>query len=158
MCVGFGAGLATVSVPLFLSEIAPPSIKKSLGIMNQLFIVIGMLLGQSLSIPLTRYGQWRWVFAVSAGLAVLQILGSLAISAPEVKREVRDAGGEDQPLLEGGEDQVKEVMSIKDLFTSKDQVIRRGREWRALACTLADPSRDRHRHAAGTAAMRHLPR
>lgn len=132
VCVGFGSGLATVSVPLFLSEIAPPSIKKSLGIMNQLFIVIGMLLGQSLSIPLTQYSKWRYVFAVSTGLAILQVLGSLTIDAKEVKKESREMGGEEQPLLEGNED-TAEVMSIKDLFTSKDQVIRRGRECLATA-------------------------
>lgn len=99
--------------------------------MNQLFIVIGMLLGQSLSIPLTQYGKWRYVFAVSSGLAVLQVLGSFSISAKEVKKETRAVGGEEQPLLEGNED-TSEVMSIKDLFTSKDKVIRRGRE--CLGC------------------------
>jgi hypothetical protein len=41
--IGLGCGLATVTVPLFLAEIAPPSIKKSLGILNQLFIVFGSL-------------------------------------------------------------------------------------------------------------------
>jgi MFS family permease len=62
--IGLGCGLATVTVPLFLAEIAPPSIKKSLGIMNQLFIVFGMLAGQSLSFPFSHEARWRYVFAV----------------------------------------------------------------------------------------------
>lgn len=105
MLIGIGSGLATVCVPLFLSEIAPPAIKRSLGIMNQLFIVFGMLIGQSLSFPFAKPLIWRWVFAVSSGLAVVQLAGSLLVRDPS-KSDAIDAqiaGNEELPLIPSGE-------------------------------------------------------
>ena len=101
--IGVGSGLSTVSVPLFLAEIAPPRIKKSLGLANQLFIVIGMLIGQSLSFPFAKYTKWRFVFAVPVTLAVVQLVASVAISMPQLKKDVTVATeeiDEEAPLIE----------------------------------------------------------
>jgi MFS family permease len=114
--IGLGCGLATVTVPLFLAEIAPPSIKKSLGIMNQLFIVFGMLAGQSLSFPFSHEARWRYVFAVAVVIGVVQLLGSFFITDGE---KVKD--DEEEPLL----GQEVEPLSIKGLLTTNDSRIRR---------------------------------
>lgn len=72
--------------------------------MNQLFIVVGMLIGQALSLPLSHYGSWRWVFAVSIILGVVQLLGSLLVSVPTIKKDAkRVANDERAPLLGSGE-------------------------------------------------------
>ncbi|KAK1926694.1 putative vacuolar membrane protein [Papiliotrema laurentii] len=124
--VGLGCGLASVSVPLFLGEIAPANIKKALGIANQLFIVVGMLVGQSLSFPFAQYGRWRWVFAFSVGLALCQLLGSLWIVVPRAEKQIAEvADAESAPLLDPHQREGR-LLSIKDLFTSQDPVIRRG--------------------------------
>lgn len=120
--IGLGCGLATVTVPLFLAEIAPPSIKKSLGIMNQLFIVFGMLTGQSLSFPFSHGHRWRYVFLVAVIIGIVQLLGSFLIRDGEKSKD-----GEDEPLL--GEERV-EPLSIKELLSTNDAKIRR-------ACKLA---------------------
>lgn len=120
--IGLGCGLATVTVPLFLAEIAPPSIKKSLGIMNQLFIVFGMLTGQSLSFPFSHGHRWRYVFLVAVVIGVVQLLGSFLVQDGEKVKE-----GEDEPLL--GEAPA-EPLSIKGLLSTNDTKIRR-------ACELA---------------------
>lgn len=115
--IGLGCGLATVTVPLFLAEIAPPSIKKSLGILNQLFIVFGMLTGQSLSFPFSHGDRWRYVFLVAVVIGVVQLLASFFIKDGE-----RAKAGEDEPLL--GQEEV-EPLSIKGLLTTNDPKIRR---------------------------------
>jgi MFS family permease len=115
--IGLGCGLATVTVPLFLAEIAPPSMKKSLGILNQLFIVFGMLTGQSLSFPFSHGERWRYVFLVAVIIGVVQLLGSLFIRDGE-----KEKSGEDEPLL--GEEE-GEPLSIKGLLTTNDSKIRR---------------------------------
>ena len=103
-------------MPIFLAEIAPPSIRQALGIANQLFIVIGMLTGQALSLPLAKETIWRWVFAVSFFLAIAQLIGSAFVKAPTVGSE------EEEPLIR--EDEAP--MSIRELLHSKSAVIRRG--------------------------------
>jgi len=120
--IGLGCGLATVTVPLFLAEIAPPSIKKSLGIMNQLFIVFGMLAGQSLSFPFSHEGRWRYVFAVAVAIGVIQLLGSFFIKDGEEKKD-----DEEEPLL----GQEVEPLSIKGLLTTHDSKIRRACKYSA---------------------------
>lgn len=114
--IGLGCGLATVTVPLFLAEIAPPSIKKSLGIMNQLFIVFGMLAGQSLSFPFSHSHRWRYVFLVAVVIGTVQILGSFFVRDGEKVEE-----GEEEPLLGVN----VEPLSIKDLLFTNDKKIRR---------------------------------
>jgi len=114
--IGLGCGLATVTVPLFLAEIAPPSIKKSLGILNQLFIVFGMLAGQSLSFPFSHENRWRYVFVVAVAIGVVQLLGSFFIKDGE-----KETDDEEEPLL-GNE---VEPLSIKGLLTTNDSKIRR---------------------------------
>lgn len=121
--IGLGCGLATVTVPLFLAEIAPASMKKSLGIMNQLFIVFGMLAGQSLSFPFSHDHRWRFVFLVAVVIGAIQILGSFFITDGETAKD-----GEDEPLL--GEE--VETMSIRDLLFTNDKRIRRACEFMLL--------------------------
>jgi MFS family permease len=119
--IGFGCGLATVTVPLYLAEIAPPNIKKSLGIANQFFIVTGILIGQSLSFPFNQETKWRWVLAVGCSIAVLQLLGSMFV--PKVQEVPAEAGDETEPLLPSAG---KAPLGILDLFKSSDKAVTRG--------------------------------
>jgi MFS family permease len=101
---GLGCGLATVTCPLFIAEIAPASMKKAMGISNQLFIVLGMLLGQSLSFPFAHPYRWRWVLVASISLATLQLAGSVFVrQEPEHKSDEARGGDEETPLLSDGE-------------------------------------------------------
>ena len=43
-------GLATVICPLYLNEIAPQAMRGTVGTVNQLLIVLGLLLGQILGL------------------------------------------------------------------------------------------------------------
>lgn len=98
--------------------------------MNQLFIVIGMFIGQSLSFPFAEYSKWRYVFALSVALAMLQIFSSGLIRVPQLRRDIKRTASEEDALLaseDSEERQEERNLSIKDLFTSKDKAIRKGR-------------------------------
>ncbi|ORY24486.1 putative vacuolar membrane protein [Naematelia encephala] len=121
--VGVGCGLATVTVPLFLAEIAPPSIKRSLGIMNQLFIVFGMLIAQSLSFLWAKPMSWRYVLAVSIVVAVSQLVGSLFVRPTDPEKDQSRGGDEEDRLIPR---ETVKPLTIRQLITSTDSKIRRG--------------------------------
>ncbi|CAB4256685.1 similar to Saccharomyces cerevisiae YGL104C VPS73 Mitochondrial protein [Maudiozyma barnettii] len=73
--VGVSCGSAIVITPLFINEIAPPQWKGALGSMNQLSINLGILLTQSLALPLANLEDWRYLLAVGCILALLNALG-----------------------------------------------------------------------------------
>ncbi|KNZ55602.1 hypothetical protein VP01_2637g2 [Puccinia sorghi] len=72
--IGFGCGINTVIVPIYLSEISPLQIRGSVGVMNQLAIVIGIFFAQLVSLPLSSPFIWRWIFIISFSLSSLQLL------------------------------------------------------------------------------------
>jgi MFS family permease len=80
--------VASVAVPLYLSEIGPPKHKNRLGIANQGFIVLGVFTTQALAIPLSRPYLWRIVPLVSAVLSsVLLITSCLVDESPAWARK-----------------------------------------------------------------------
>jgi MFS family permease len=110
--VGGGCGIATVVTPLYLGETAPPAYKNRLGIANQSFIVLGVLLTQSLAIPLSRPYLWRFVPIVSAVISFLLLVASPFIQESSIwlQHRARKDGKEldaqeSDPLLNDGEPQ-----------------------------------------------------
>ncbi|KAI0912365.1 general substrate transporter [Ustulina deusta] len=76
---GIGAGAATVIVPIYISEVAPPRERGTFGAMTQISINVGILGTQTLGYFLSTESTWRWIFAVGIIIAALQILGLLII-------------------------------------------------------------------------------
>lgn len=88
---GVGVGAVSVLTPLYITEIAPPSLRGSLGTFNQLFITLGILLvnvlgfaiGGSSGIVNTAY-EYRFITLLMLGPVVLLLL---AVSVgPETPR------------------------------------------------------------------------
>lgn len=97
---GVAIGLASNLSPMYIAEIAPAGIRGKLVAVNQLTIVIGILLAQSLNWFLVRdlpqgatdefirsswFGQqgWRWMFGLTAAPALLFLVGmTLAPESP----------------------------------------------------------------------------
>ncbi|KAF9127155.1 hypothetical protein BGW39_006079 [Mortierella sp. 14UC] len=71
--VGLGCGAVTVIVPMYLAEISPAELRGTLGVMNQLGIVVGILFSQVLGLYYSTETQWRTILMAGAGLAVLQV-------------------------------------------------------------------------------------
>ncbi|AFR97961.2 vacuolar membrane protein [Cryptococcus neoformans C23] len=119
--VGIGCGLSTVTVPVFVAQIAPPSMKRSLGISNQISIVIGMLAAQSLSFPFAHPDRWRFVFIAPAMAALIQLGGSLLVNNPVMESQ---EAPELEALLEPSPE--VETLTIKDLFLSREPHVTKG--------------------------------
>lgn len=118
---GIGCGLSTVTVPVFVAQIAPPSMKRSLGISNQISIVIGMLAAQSLSFPFAHPDRWRFVFIAPAMAALIQLGGSLLVNNPVMESQ---EAPELEALLEPSPE--VETLTIKDLFLSREPHVTKG--------------------------------
>ena len=93
LVIGCGCGCATVSVPMYVGEIAPAALRGSLGTMNQFAIVIGILVANLLgrvlggAQPATADGggggeeaqQWRYLLGVVVVPSLLQLVLSSAL-------------------------------------------------------------------------------
>ncbi|TGJ80027.1 hypothetical protein E0Z10_g8735 [Xylaria hypoxylon] len=76
---GVGAGAATVIVPIYISEVAPPRERGTFGAMTQVSINVGILGTQTLGYFLSSESTWRWIFGAGIVIATLQLLGLLII-------------------------------------------------------------------------------
>ena len=70
---GFASGLSTVLVPVYLGEMAPPTMRGTLGTLSQFAMVIGILASDLLAFPLATEQSWRYLFAVTPILAFVQV-------------------------------------------------------------------------------------
>ncbi|ORY00934.1 general substrate transporter [Basidiobolus meristosporus CBS 931.73] len=71
---GFGGGLACVLVPMYNSEISTHRYRGTLGVMMQLFIVVGILLSQALGLGLNSPPGWRILLGLSIAPAIIQTI------------------------------------------------------------------------------------
>jgi sugar porter (SP) family MFS transporter len=79
---GIGVGVASMATPIYIAEIAPPSIRGTLVSINQVAIIFGMVLaysanrfiiGQGDEVWMTNWG-WRWMFATETVPAIIYLL------------------------------------------------------------------------------------
>lgn len=61
-------------IPIYLGELAPPTLRGTLGTMTQFAMVSGILGSNLLAFPLATAGGWRWMFAVTPILAVVELM------------------------------------------------------------------------------------
>ena len=81
---GVAIGVASMTVPLYISELAPPSIRGLCVSFNQLAITIGILLSYVVDYAFAGAGAWRWMLGLSAVPGVIQFFGMLFL--PESPR------------------------------------------------------------------------
>ncbi|XP_052202278.1 D-xylose-proton symporter-like 3, chloroplastic [Diospyros lotus] len=73
---GLGIGLAMHGAPLYIAETCPSQIRGTLVSLKELFIVLGILLGYFVgSFQINAVGGWRYMYGVSAPLALIMGLG-----------------------------------------------------------------------------------
>lgn len=81
--IGFASGYSTVLIPIYLGEMAPPTLRGTLGTLTQFAMVIGILVADLLAFPFATEGGWRALFAVTPIISVLQLLMSpLLLESP----------------------------------------------------------------------------
>ena len=59
LIIGFASGLSSVVVPVYLGEIAPPTLRGTLGTCTQFALVIGILMSDVFAFPFATSNLWR---------------------------------------------------------------------------------------------------
>ena len=63
--VGFASGFSSVLVPIYLGELAPPTLRGTLGTLTQFCLVIGIFASDLLAFPFATEHKWRILFSVT---------------------------------------------------------------------------------------------
>jgi len=90
--VGLGVGVGSLIVPLYISELSPPSHRGRLVIINVLFITFGQLIAYALGIilsppMLSQEASWRYMLGLEGLPAGLQAI--IMIFVPETPRRLQ---------------------------------------------------------------------
>jgi sugar porter (SP) family MFS transporter len=122
---GVGIGIASMSAPLYIAELAPGHLRGRLVSVNQIAIVGGILLVYFINYFIARCGDqkwnemvgWRWMFASGIVPSIAFLL--LAFAIPESPRWLTEAGRAQEAKLilarVGGEHYAaKELTAIRD--------------------------------------------
>ena len=122
--IGFGIGLASSVVPLYISEIAPANARGWLVSLYQLAVTLGILSAYIVDYGFAASGNWRWML----GLAVVPgaMLGAGMLYLPETPRYLARHGDLDQARAvlmraRGTKDVDAELEQIKAALTNQEQ-------------------------------------
>ncbi|KAI8608050.1 hypothetical protein BC830DRAFT_50611 [Chytriomyces sp. MP71] len=74
LLAGLAAGICTVTLPMYIAEVAPAQLRGSLGALTQVSLVSGILCVQSLGVSFATRPSWRTMFAAGALPPLLQSL------------------------------------------------------------------------------------
>lgn len=74
--IGFASGYSSVLVPIYLGELAPPTLRGMLGTLTQFALVIGILFADLFAFPFATAERWRVLFAVTFIIATIQLFCS----------------------------------------------------------------------------------
>ncbi|KAL3909113.1 MAG: hypothetical protein SGILL_008217 [Bacillariaceae sp.] len=76
LVIGFASGYSSVLVPIYLGELSPPSLRGQLGTLTQFCLVIGILIADLVAFPFATADGWRFLFAITFVVAIIQLLMS----------------------------------------------------------------------------------
>jgi MFS transporter, SP family, arabinose:H+ symporter len=132
---GLGIGIASMLSPLYITEIAPASIRGRLVSINQLGIVTGILLIYFVNASIAGLYDdawnintgWRWMFG--SGLLPSLLFFVLLLFVPESPRWLAQVGRQDEALMilvriNGTAQAAAELQSINKAIGFKDGTIR----------------------------------
>lgn len=125
--LGIGVGFANQSVPVYLSEMAPPKIRGALNIMFQLAITIGILCANLINFGtghLTPWG-WRVSLALAAVPAVIMTVGSAFL--PDTPNSMIERG-----YLEKGRDMLQKIRGTNDVQLEFDDLVQASENAKAV--------------------------
>jgi sugar porter (SP) family MFS transporter len=120
--IGLGVGSASMTVPLYIGEVAPPRIRGALVSFNQLAITAGILVSYLVDYGLASTANWRLMFGLAAIPAIILFIGALtqAESPHWLVRQGREDDARrvlgrirDEADIDGEIDEVKEVAATE---------------------------------------------
>ena len=135
--LGLAVGMASVVVPLYIAEMAPPDIRGGLVTLNQLMITVGILVAYGVNAATAPFDAWRWALGLAIVPAAIFGLGMLFL--PESPRWLMTQGAVDRARgvlgrLRAGNEQVeREIEEIQEA-ESREEV-----GWRELLAPAVLP-------------------
>ncbi|XP_048324104.1 sugar transport protein 10 [Ziziphus jujuba] len=93
LLLGVGVGFANQSVPLYLSEMAPPKVRGALNIAFQMAITLGILIANFVNVGTAKIKSgwgWRLSLALAAVPAVMMTIGSIFL--PDTPNSILERG------------------------------------------------------------------
>jgi sugar porter (SP) family MFS transporter len=73
--MGLAVGALSMTVPIYLSEIAPARVRGALSGLNQLMISSGILVAYLVNLALSEPGQWRYAFGLALVPTIALVIG-----------------------------------------------------------------------------------
>jgi MFS transporter, SP family, sugar:H+ symporter len=118
--LGLAVGSAALVVPLYLSEIAPTSIRGAISSLNQLMIVVGILTAFIVNAALASSGNWRLMVGAAVIPSLILLVGMAFM--PETPRFLVRKGeeGEAREVLEElrsedePEQEIREIREVEE--------------------------------------------
>ena len=125
--LGLAVGAAALTVPLYLSEIAPTQIRGAISSLNQLNIVFGILFAYIVNALLASAGAWRWMLGLAVIPSLILLIGMFFL--PETPRwlvsQDRDEDARDVLRRSRDEETVeKEIQDIKEVEEQEEGGLR----------------------------------
>ncbi|GAA5798376.1 hypothetical protein HPULCUR_003778 [Helicostylum pulchrum] len=75
LVVGFGVGIASMIIPVYISEVAPKSFRGQLATLNTLVITFGQVMAYVVNIIYSETESgWRYMFGIGAIPAIIQLM------------------------------------------------------------------------------------
>jgi MFS transporter, SP family, galactose:H+ symporter len=118
--VGFGIGLSSSGVPVYISEVAPANARGWQVSLFQLAITVGILLAYLVDYAFARIQGWRWMFGIS--IVPAAIFGISMFFLPESPRWLLRRGERENALamlarVRGTSDIHGEIQEIEESLT-----------------------------------------
>jgi len=82
--VGLSIGIASLTVPMYVSEMSPPQLRGRLVSLNQLLITVGIVCSYAADYMFAHEGGWRWMLGISGVPAAVLFIAMLFL--PESPR------------------------------------------------------------------------
>jgi sugar porter (SP) family MFS transporter len=128
--IGVAVGSASMVVPLYIGEVAPPKVRGALVSFNQLAITSGILISYLVDYGLSSSQNWRLMFGLAAVPAILMFVGMLfqhesphwlvtqdrEDEAHEILSKVRAEGDIDAEIAEVRELSQQRKAGVKELL------------------------------------------
>ncbi|HZY57334.1 MAG TPA: sugar porter family MFS transporter, partial [Rubrobacteraceae bacterium] len=119
--LGLAVGAAALTVPLYLSEIAPTQIRGAISSLNQLNIVFGILFAYIVNALLASAGAWRWMLGLAVIPSLVLLIGMFFL--PETPRWLvsQDRDEDARDVLRRSRDEETVEREIRDIREVEEQ-------------------------------------
>jgi sugar porter (SP) family MFS transporter len=129
--IGLAVGSASMAVPLYISEVAPPRVRGALVSFNQLALTSGILVAFLVDYALSSTADWRLMFGLATIPAVLLFVGMLTQSESPVWLVTHDRIADARRVLarvrsadHDTESEIEEIRSLSHRTASYRELLR----------------------------------